>query len=45
MDTKGTYIKVWNEQEDNVVMIEILESLENASYNTVYKSYKSNTIC
>jgi len=34
---EGTYIKEWNGQEDNVVMIEILEELENASYNTVYK--------
>lgn len=33
---EGTYIKVWNGQEDNVVMIEILESLEDASFDNVY---------
>jgi len=34
---EGTYIKVWNGKEDNVVMLSILGKLENASYNTVYK--------
>ncbi len=41
---EGTYIKVWNGDEDNVVMISILESIEDLSFDKVYqeleKKYK-----
>ena len=41
---EGTYIKVWNGQEDNVVMMEILEKVDNLTFDTVYnhlsESYK-----
>jgi len=44
---EGTYIKVWNEKEDNVVMIALLEDMENASFDEVYnalkKEYKKNS--
>ena len=33
---EGTYIKIWNGREDNVVMVEILEKLENVSFETLY---------
>ena len=35
---EGTYTKIWAGKEDNVVMMAIIEELENASYNTVYKN-------
>jgi dimeric dUTPase (all-alpha-NTP-PPase superfamily) len=41
---EGTYVKVWDGQEDNVVMMKILEKVENLTFDTVYshlnKSYK-----
>ena len=30
---EGTYIKEWNGREDNVVMIEIIETMENVSFD------------
>jgi dimeric dUTPase (all-alpha-NTP-PPase superfamily) len=43
---EGTYIKVWNGKEDNVVMIAILEKMEDASFDVVYhelqKEYAKN---
>ncbi|MEA3513403.1 MAG: dUTP diphosphatase [Campylobacterota bacterium] len=42
---EGTYIKVWNGSEDNVIMINILEKIENITFDLVYKEldkrYKS----
>ncbi len=37
---EGTYIKVWNGDEDNVVMIKILESMEDATFDKVYNELK-----
>jgi cell division protein FtsI/penicillin-binding protein 2 len=34
---EGTYIKVWNKDEDNVVMIKILEESSNISFDTMYE--------
>jgi dimeric dUTPase (all-alpha-NTP-PPase superfamily) len=34
---EGTYIKVWNNDEDNVVMVSILEDMESVSFNDLYK--------
>jgi len=34
---EGTYIKTWNGDEDNVVMISVLESSSDISYDSVYK--------
>ena len=34
---EGTYIKVWNEEEDNVVMMSVLEDIENPTFDLVYK--------
>lgn len=33
---EGTYIKVWNGDEDNVVMVAILEQMENVSFDELY---------
>ena len=33
---EGTYIKVWNGDEDNVVMVSILEELEDVSFEVLY---------
>lgn len=33
---EGTYIKVWNGNEDNVVMVSILEKMENVSFDYLY---------
>ncbi|MEA3354709.1 MAG: dUTP diphosphatase [Campylobacterota bacterium] len=33
---EGTYIKVWNGREDNVVMISILEKLDDIDFDIVY---------
>lgn len=33
---EGTYIKVWNGDEDNVVMVSILEKMESVSFNILY---------
>ena len=42
---EGTYIKVWNEKEDNVVLVEVLENMENVDFDTLYsqleKIYKT----
>lgn len=42
---EGTYIKIWNGKEDNVVMVEILESLDDIKFETLYnqlhKAYQS----
>ena len=42
---EGTYTKIWNGKEDNVIMIEILEKLEDAHFDNVYvnlqESYNS----
>jgi dimeric dUTPase (all-alpha-NTP-PPase superfamily) len=35
---EGTYIKVWNGKEDNVVMMEILDSLEDITFDSVYNA-------
>ena len=37
---EGSYIKVWNGSEDNVVMIDILEKLDDVTYDIVYKELK-----
>ncbi|QKF81961.1 dUTP diphosphatase [Halarcobacter ebronensis] len=34
---EGTYIKVWNGDEDNVVMVSILEKMENVSFEELYR--------
>ncbi len=43
---EGTYIKVWNGKEDNVVMMSILEQIEDLTFEAVYSkletSYKLN---
>ena len=33
---EGNYKKIWNNQEDNVVMVEILDSLEELNYDILY---------
>jgi len=33
---EGTYTKIWDGKEDNVVMVEILESLENSTFEIIY---------
>ena len=33
---EGTYVKVWNGDEDNVVMVSILEQMENVSFDELY---------
>lgn len=33
---EGTYIKVWNGDEDNVVMVSILETMEDVSFSHLY---------
>jgi dimeric dUTPase (all-alpha-NTP-PPase superfamily) len=42
---EGSYIKVWNGKEDNVILVEILEKLEDVSFEILYseleKVYKS----
>lgn len=38
---EGTYIKVWNGKEDNVVMVELLEQMDNVSFNALYKSLQT----
>ena len=34
---EGTYIKVWNNQEDNVVMLSILEKIDDITFDLVYE--------
>jgi hypothetical protein len=33
---EGTYIKVWNKDEDNVAMMKIIEATENITFDEVY---------
>ncbi len=35
---EGTYTKIWNGQEDNVVMMSVLETAEDLTFETVYKN-------
>jgi len=39
---EGTYVKVWNGDEDNVVMISILETMEDVSFAELYSKLKDN---
>ena len=39
---EGTYIKTWNGNEDNVVMVSILETMENVSFEDLYSQLESN---
>jgi hypothetical protein len=34
---EGSYIKIWNEKEDNVVMMSILEKIDDLTFNNVYE--------
>ncbi len=40
---EGTYIKVWNGEEDNIIMVSILQKMENVNFDELYskltKSY------
>ncbi|MEA3316323.1 MAG: dUTP diphosphatase [Campylobacterota bacterium] len=38
---EGTYIKIWNGQEDNVVMKNILEKIDNISFDAMYKELEA----
>lgn len=38
---EGTYIKVWNGKEDNVVMVELLEQMDSVSFNALYESLQT----
>ena len=38
---EGTYIKSWNGQEDNVVMMSILDKLDNLTFDSVYDQLKN----
>ena len=43
---EGSYIKIWNGKEDNVVMVEILEKMENVGFDDLYKQLsESYTKC
>ena len=35
---EGTYIKVWNGNEDNVIMIELLEKSDNVNFDDLYNN-------
>ncbi|MFY9093562.1 deoxyuridinetriphosphatase, partial [Aliarcobacter butzleri] len=37
---EGTYIKVWNGNEDNVVMVDLLEKMEDVSFDDLYSKLK-----
>ncbi len=37
---EGSYIKIWNGREDNVVMVEILESMNDISFDILYSQLK-----
>ena len=39
---EGSYIKIWNGQEDNVVMVEILESMNDVSFDILYSQLKES---
>lgn len=38
---EGTYQKEWNGVEDNVHMLEVLRTQENATYESVYQALES----
>jgi dimeric dUTPase (all-alpha-NTP-PPase superfamily) len=38
---EGTYIKVWNGDEDNVVMMSVIENNENITFDDTYNQLKS----
>ena len=38
---EGTYIKVWNGLEDNVIMLNILEEIEDLTFDIVYKKLQN----
>jgi len=33
---EGTYIKIWDGKEDNVVMMETIEKMDNVSFDELY---------
>lgn len=37
---EGTYIKVWNGDEDNVVLVKLLEQMEDVSFDELYNELK-----
>ncbi|WP_390880921.1 dUTP diphosphatase [Aliarcobacter butzleri] len=37
---EGTYIKVWNGNEDNVVIVDLLEKMEDVSFDDLYSKLK-----
>ena len=39
---EGTYVKVWNGDEDNVVMVSVLEKMESVSFDELYKALEDN---
>jgi len=39
---EGTYTKEWNGDEDNVVMVSILETMEDVSFNDLYSQLEDN---
>ncbi len=39
---EGAYIKVWNGNEDNIVMVSILESMQNVAFNELYSKLEEN---
>ncbi|WP_072680216.1 dUTP diphosphatase [Arcobacter sp. LA11] len=39
---EGTYIKEWNGDEDNVVMVSILETMENVSFDDLYSQLENS---
>ncbi|WP_320033944.1 dUTP diphosphatase [Campylobacterota bacterium DY0563] len=39
---EGTYTKIWNGDEDNVVMVSILEKMEDVSFKDLYEKLESN---
>ena len=39
---EGTYIKIWGTQEDNVVMVEILDTMEDVDFDTLYNALNTS---
>lgn len=39
---EGTYIKEWNGQEDNVIMVSLLEKMEDVNFQTLYEQLDNN---
>ena len=37
---EGSYIKVWNGNEDNVVMVSLLEKMDDVSFDDLYSKLK-----